>query len=262
MNKLVTYATAATRTVAAIIHATPIRRDADGRYCLNDLHRAAGAQKRHQPSDFLRLETTAELVTEISNSGDSRIKTVELSRGRYGGTYVVEDLALTYAMWISPRFHLEVLRGFKESRADRATDVGEAIMPAGTSLTTLLEMALDSERKRIELEKQIEAERPRVEFSKAVEADEGTRTIRETAKHFGMSDQQLTAFLIEKKVLYRVAHARGGQSQVLPYQRFITDEWFVVRTYAVATDHVRSRTQITGTGVMNIYRLLQQRAMH
>jgi hypothetical protein len=52
------------------------------------------------------LETTAELVTEIANSSHLRIKPVELSRGRYGGTYVVEDLALTYAMWIGPKFHL------------------------------------------------------------------------------------------------------------------------------------------------------------
>lgn len=104
------------RTVAAIIHATPIRRDAGGRYCLNDLHKAAGEEKRHQPAHFMALDTTRELAAEISNSRNPEIKPVEASRGRYGGTYVVEDLALTYAMWISPRFHLEVLRGFKESR--------------------------------------------------------------------------------------------------------------------------------------------------
>lgn len=112
------YATAASRaaqrrpcrTVAAVILATPIRRDADGRYCLNDLHKAAGAQPKHLPAEYLRLAGTKELAEEIANYGDSHIKPVELSKGRYGGTYVVEDLALTYAMWISPRFHLEVLR--------------------------------------------------------------------------------------------------------------------------------------------------------
>lgn len=65
----------------------------------------------------MQLSSTAELVDEVSKGWDSSNKNpVEMSRGRYGGTYVVEDLALTYAMWISPRFHLEVLRGFKESR--------------------------------------------------------------------------------------------------------------------------------------------------
>jgi hypothetical protein len=70
----------------------------------------------------MRATHTGELI-ELLIVGNSHIKPVEASRGRYGGTYVVEDLALTYAMWISPRFHLEVLRGFKESRADRATGV-------------------------------------------------------------------------------------------------------------------------------------------
>ncbi|TQT98105.1 DNA-binding protein, partial [Xanthomonas perforans] len=49
-----------------IIASTTIRRDDSGRYCLNDLHRAAGGEKRHQPSDWLRLQQTVELATEIS----------------------------------------------------------------------------------------------------------------------------------------------------------------------------------------------------
>lgn len=77
---------------------------------MNDLHKAAGGQERHKPFNFMRLGTTDDLAAEISKGSDVSIKPVELSRGRYGGTYVVEDLALTYAMWISPRFHLEVLR--------------------------------------------------------------------------------------------------------------------------------------------------------
>lgn len=58
----------------------------------------------------MQLVSTDELVKTVAKSCDPGIKPIELSRGRYGGTYVVEDLALTYAMWISTRFHLEVLR--------------------------------------------------------------------------------------------------------------------------------------------------------
>jgi hypothetical protein len=42
-------------------------------------------------------------VEELANTGNPAITPVEASRGRYGGTYVVDDLALTYAMWVSPR---------------------------------------------------------------------------------------------------------------------------------------------------------------
>lgn len=46
----------------------------------------------------------------ISNCWDSSINPIDLSRGRYGGTYVHEDLAIDYAAWISPTFKLEVYR--------------------------------------------------------------------------------------------------------------------------------------------------------
>jgi hypothetical protein len=97
------HATASSRTVAAIIAATPIRQDAQGRYCLNDLHRAAGGEKRHSPNYFINLDSTRELVEEMANTGNPAITPVEASRGRYGGTYVADDLALTYAMRVSPK---------------------------------------------------------------------------------------------------------------------------------------------------------------
>ncbi|WP_404634308.1 KilA-N domain-containing protein [Dyella ginsengisoli] len=86
-----------------------MRRDQEGRYCLNDLHRAAGGEKRHLPAEFIRLGSTKELAAAVSNYGDSHISPIDLSRGRYGGTYVHEDLAIDYAAWISPVFKLGLL---------------------------------------------------------------------------------------------------------------------------------------------------------
>ena len=71
--------------------------------------------KKDQPSDFLGNDKTANLILEIFNSGDSRnCEPVVCKAGRYGGTYVCEELVYAYAMWISPSFHLKVIRVFKE----------------------------------------------------------------------------------------------------------------------------------------------------
>lgn len=94
---------------------TEIRHDAEGRYSLNDLHRAAvsdGENKRtKEPGKFLASPHIVELVNEITtqNPGSFPVRKVE---GRNGGTYVCKELVYAYAMWVSPRFHLHVIRTF------------------------------------------------------------------------------------------------------------------------------------------------------
>jgi hypothetical protein len=82
----------------------------DNLYNLNLVHQANGELRKHQPSNFLRLDTTQELIAEIESDGQTQA--VKVYRGSQGGTYVCEELVLSYAMWISPKFHLIVLRAF------------------------------------------------------------------------------------------------------------------------------------------------------
>ncbi|MYM34903.1 KilA-N domain-containing protein [Duganella sp. FT94W] len=90
-----------------------IRTDDAGRFSLNDLHKAAGAEDRHQPAFFFRRPETNELVEEISNSAPAQnCEPVAAAAGRYGGSYAAKEIVYAYAMWISPRFHLQVIRTF------------------------------------------------------------------------------------------------------------------------------------------------------
>ena len=91
------------------IRKTTIRKF-DNLHSLNDLHFAAGGEAKHKPSNFIRLDTTVELIEAIKADSDS--EPVKVIRGTNGGTYVCEELVLSYAMWISPKFHLIVLRAF------------------------------------------------------------------------------------------------------------------------------------------------------
>jgi hypothetical protein len=108
--------------VALAISHIAIRQDAEGRYSLNDLHKASGGEKRHQPSDWLRLQQTQDLIAEIENgtpgipgaqndkAGIPALQTIKGTRSP--GTYVVKELVYAYAMWISPSFHLKVIRAY------------------------------------------------------------------------------------------------------------------------------------------------------
>ncbi len=100
-----------------------IRQDAEGRYCLNDLHKAAGGEAKHKPVLFLRSESTAAIVSELAKGTDSYLLApVNTQLGRNGGTYVCKQLVYTYAMWISPAFHLKVVEFF-----DRGQTQGVAV---------------------------------------------------------------------------------------------------------------------------------------
>lgn len=96
-----------------VIKGIEVRRDVQGRYCLNDLHRAAGGEDRHKPSNFMRMDSTRELCAEIDRCSDVSIGCIETIRGGNGqGTYVSREVVFAYAMWISPAFHLKVIRTF------------------------------------------------------------------------------------------------------------------------------------------------------
>ena len=136
-----------------------VRQDEAGRYCLNDLHKAAGGEKRHQPANFLRTNHVKELAAEIlaeppvphfrateqnqaltaalpvphfrGTEQNQPLMTYQGGDGRQG-TYVCKELVYAYAMWISPKFHLHVIRTFdavvqaqlkaKDAKYDRLYD--------------------------------------------------------------------------------------------------------------------------------------------
>lgn len=109
---------------ALIIANTQIRRDAAGRYCLNDLHQASGGEMKHKPANWLRLDQTAELVRELEGESvqgacsdlsrppgtGGAVETV--NDGFVNGTYAMKELVYAYAMWISAKFHLHVIRAY------------------------------------------------------------------------------------------------------------------------------------------------------
>ena len=88
---------------------TLIATDSEGRFRLNDLHQAAGGERRHGPSLWLENEKTKALAEEMT---DTEIPVSVIKGGLKQGTYVCRELVYAYAMWISAKFHLEVIRTF------------------------------------------------------------------------------------------------------------------------------------------------------
>lgn len=105
---------------ALVIGGFSIRQDDDGRYCINDLHKASGSAEKHKPFNFMRNQQTKDLIIEIENENmmlksehhkTQAVNTIK-GKGLNQGTFVVKELVYAYAMWVSAKFHLMVIRAY------------------------------------------------------------------------------------------------------------------------------------------------------
>ena len=120
----------------------------DGLYSLNDLHKVSGSSKKHQANNFMRLENTKNLIDEIERSSDVRngtnsiaYKVIQGGHSEQQGTFVCRELVYSYAMWISPRFQLMVIRAFdsianqQQQLSQRLNDLCNNLKIVDTGLT-------------------------------------------------------------------------------------------------------------------------------
>ncbi|STY93448.1 KilA-N domain-containing protein [Moraxella bovis] len=83
----------------------------NGLFSLNDLHKVSGGAKKHEPYQFMRNQETKELIAEIESEKQIAYETV-IGKGKNQGTFVCRELVYRYAMWISAKFSLMVIRAF------------------------------------------------------------------------------------------------------------------------------------------------------
>lgn len=96
---------------------TTIRQDKEGRYCLNDLHKAAIASglkvERKNPAEFFRTEMASNFVESLKKLENSTTENPVVAftiknGGKNPGTYAVRLLAQRYCGWLSSGFEVAV----------------------------------------------------------------------------------------------------------------------------------------------------------
>lgn len=96
-----------------------VRQDAEGRYSLNDLHKAAKAAGKatqaQRPAQFLRTGSVQAFVQTLTDAQKSA-SVVSVRGGKGQGSYGVELVAIRYAAWIDPAFEVEVYSTFQAAR--------------------------------------------------------------------------------------------------------------------------------------------------
>lgn len=104
-------------TKLPVIAGHEITTDEHGRFSLNAIHRASGEGEHKRPSKWLATAPAQELVKHLEVKSPSEgFKNIESRKGRGGGTYAHELLAVSYAGWLSPSFQLDVNQAFLDYR--------------------------------------------------------------------------------------------------------------------------------------------------
>jgi len=215
------------------IGANAIRQDAEGRFSLNDLHRAAGGEPRHQPANWLRLQHTQELVAELQAGEIPQIRGIDSKQGL--GTFVVRELVYAYAMWISPGFQLRVIRAFD------VMNTGAVSVPK--TFASALRLAAEQQEEIERQRRQLADQQPKVEFAEAVRATVDAISVGAMAKLLGTGQNRLFSrlradgILLEDNKPYQAYIDRG-------YFRLIEMPW----RDGEGQVHVSFKTLVTGKG--------------
>ena len=242
------------------IQGVDIRTDAAGRFCLNDLHRAAGSNAKDQPAFFMRRRETADLVAELSSTGMGRISGNEgasanlqtpiatLNDGRNNGTYVVKELVYAYAMWISPAFSLKVIRAFDELVTGRAAPA----FRIPQTLPEALRLAADLADKNAALTAVVAEQAPKVEALDRISTADGSLCIRDTAKALQVRPIDLTRWLQGHGWIYR----RAGNGPWLGYQDKVQIGYLEHKVTTVSrsdgSDKVVEQVRVTPKGLARL----------
>lgn len=108
---------------------TTIRQDKEGRYCLNDLHKAAIVSgldvARKNPSDFFRTEMAKNFTASLQKVDETTHNPVVTKEGRNGGTYAVRLLAQRYCGWLSSDFEVVVYGTFDKFNMSEQIRIAE-----------------------------------------------------------------------------------------------------------------------------------------
>ena len=237
-----------------VIAGIEITTDADGRFNLNALHKASGLGKAKQPANWLRLDSTKELINELDQSSDLRTASVDTVVGSANpGTYAHELLAIAYASWISPSFHLQVNQVFLDYRTGKLQPVQQRDpMEVLNDPAAMRGILLSYTEKVLQLEEEVEKAKPVVEAYERIADGDGSMCLTDAAKTLQIQVKKLTKWMQAHSWIYK----RVGGTSWVGYQDRIQNGFLehkvTMTPNSQGGETARTQVRITPKGLAKI----------
>ena len=125
----------------------------------------------------------------------------------------------------------------------RWRELEEAQKPVELSRIEILQMALESERARVEAEAKLAIAAPKAEFVDRYVDATGTYGFRQVAKMLSVKENWFSDFMIEKGIMYRLSGRLTAHSGHIDAGRFVP------RAGVAKNDHAYTECRFTAKGV-------------
>ena len=245
------------RQVVPMIAGVEITTDSEGRFNLNALHRASGAEKKNGPSYWLALDTTKSLISELEQQlSDTEISVSVIKSVKGGlsqGSYAHELLAIAYASWISPSFHLQVNKVFLDYRTGKLQPVQQRDpMEVLNDPAAMRGILLSYTEKVLQLEEEVEKAKPVVEAYERIADGDGSMCLTDAAKTLQIQVKKLTKWMQAHSWIYK----RVGGTSWVGYQDRIQNGFLehkvTMTPNSQGGETARTQVRITPKGLAKI----------
>ena len=245
------------RQVVPMIAGVEITTDSEGRFNLNALHRASGAEKKNGPSYWLALDTTKSLISELEQQlSDTEISVSVIKSVKGGlsqGSYAHELLAIAYASWISPSFHLQVNQVFLDYRTGKLQPVQQRDpMEVLNDPAAMRGILLSYTEKVLQLEEEVEKAKPVVEAYERIADGDGSMCLTDAAKTLQIQVKKLTKWMQAHSWIYK----RVGGTSWVGYQDRIQNGFLehkvTMTPNSQGGETARTQVRITPKGLAKI----------
>lgn len=176
-------------------------------------------------SHWLSNNQTTELIA--CKSADSGIPTSELivvvkgGEPSLQGTWLHEDLALPFAQWLSPKFYIWCNDHIKELLTTGSTSLN---LP--TDYLSALKALVKSEEEKQTLALENKVMKPKADYFDGLVERKLLLNFRDTAKEFGMGQNELIKWLVTNHFLFR-----DKNKKLKPFNEHVVDGLFEVKEW-------------------------------